>query len=1011
MPLDKQPISISFSGGVDTKTDPYHLRPGKFSLLENTVFDTKGQLRKRPGHEALPRDISGGGSIGSGLGIYTLDDRMLLYDGTRAYAWTPSRGAWVAIQDGVSRGNPEVEPAPAGALLNAPGPVALVGGGAGVDAPPPMRPLSMTKRSAGVVSTKMAHVDMAIHEGRIAVVAWEDADSATGLLHSVIDFETGVHLTSAQHVTLAPSPQDHAPKVVVLGQYVVIFFLRDNALYYATIDSTRPWVGANTMAVPIQADAGEHVGAYDVCVLGRYAVIACNAPSGTIRIHTLSDTLALSADRVIFAGTADNGITVFPDVVVSNRVVVAWASTTEVWCAVVEANYSALAAVPYLLETVSDVTGVAGIAFTGTQEPIRIFWTVSPSGREPAQDFKVRTVRLRATYAKANAPFDFARSVGLCGKPFMLADEMYVPVVHDSEIQGTYFLCDSRGRVIAKMLSGAAAGQPNGISNPYGTTTLPESITVGDDIILPLQERRLGSAGIVNQVRLSSGARPPAAASARTLLLGGGLLWLWDGAQIVEHGFHLGPERVVAPNPGGTYEYQYLAVYEWMDDTGALHVSAPSPPITHAQGNAIDAQHSVAVQLPTCRLTSRVPGEVFIVPYRTDAGGTRFYRAVPPGTRPPVNDVTVDYVSFADTAEDGDLVGYAPIYTDGGAVQNDAPSCPAHLALFQTRVLLLDALNPYVIWISRETLPGSPVEFSANLLFNLQQSTGPARAIVGLEDKAIVFRDKSISVLYGKGPTNLGTDIGFEEVNLPSNEVGCSEPASIVSTGIGVLFKSAKGFYLIDRSGSAPQYIGADVEAYNGIPVTSAKALQDRNGVLFSMANGVQLWFDYQEAQWSVWPAIASVDSAIYQGRLVVLRSDGAVWETDPSGFGDDGAHVPLKARTPWIQLAGMQGLKRVYELMIFGRSVSNHSLRVEIEFNYQEGPAQVAVFDSLGAYAPLQWRVQFAQEECQSFRVTMTEQPLPGSQPGEGLRLSGMSILAGVKRGLFRMPASKTQG
>ncbi len=53
MALQKQPVNLNFAGGLDTKTDPKQLTPGKFEALENSVFTTQGLLQKRNGYGAL----------------------------------------------------------------------------------------------------------------------------------------------------------------------------------------------------------------------------------------------------------------------------------------------------------------------------------------------------------------------------------------------------------------------------------------------------------------------------------------------------------------------------------------------------------------------------------------------------------------------------------------------------------------------------------------------------------------------------------------------------------------------------------------------------------------------------------------------------------------------------------------------------------------------------------------------------------------------------------------------
>lgn len=68
---------------------------------------------------------------------------------------------------------------------------------------------------------------------------------------------------------------------------------------------------------------------------------------------------------------------------------------------------------------------------------------------------------------------------------------------------------------------------------------------------------------------------------ANNLHISGGILSMYDGSSIVEHGFHQYPENVyVGPQAGGSLEvdssYSYKVCYEWTDNQGQIHRSAPS---------------------------------------------------------------------------------------------------------------------------------------------------------------------------------------------------------------------------------------------------------------------------------------------------------------------------------------------------------------------------------------------------------------------------------------------------
>jgi hypothetical protein len=51
--IQKQPVNINFSQGLETKTDPFQTPIGKFNVLQNSVFDKGGLLQKRNGFAQL----------------------------------------------------------------------------------------------------------------------------------------------------------------------------------------------------------------------------------------------------------------------------------------------------------------------------------------------------------------------------------------------------------------------------------------------------------------------------------------------------------------------------------------------------------------------------------------------------------------------------------------------------------------------------------------------------------------------------------------------------------------------------------------------------------------------------------------------------------------------------------------------------------------------------------------------------------------------------------------------
>lgn len=89
MPVDTQNIPISFEQGIDTKTDPKQLVPGKMVYLNNASFVSPKQIKKRDGFQSITNNILGGGTVTSGYGIASYKNELIELDGSTVYSYSP----------------------------------------------------------------------------------------------------------------------------------------------------------------------------------------------------------------------------------------------------------------------------------------------------------------------------------------------------------------------------------------------------------------------------------------------------------------------------------------------------------------------------------------------------------------------------------------------------------------------------------------------------------------------------------------------------------------------------------------------------------------------------------------------------------------------------------------------------------------------------------------------------------------------------------------------------------
>jgi len=87
--VPKQPVSINFTQGLNTKTDPWQLPIGQFQNLQNSVFSKQGQLKKRNGYGLLLSLPSTNYNY-----VTTLKDNLTAI-GQNIAAYDSGRGVWI----------------------------------------------------------------------------------------------------------------------------------------------------------------------------------------------------------------------------------------------------------------------------------------------------------------------------------------------------------------------------------------------------------------------------------------------------------------------------------------------------------------------------------------------------------------------------------------------------------------------------------------------------------------------------------------------------------------------------------------------------------------------------------------------------------------------------------------------------------------------------------------------------------------------------------------------------
>jgi len=1027
--LERQVITMPFARGVDTKTDEKQVEAGKLLELENGVFTTLKSIRKRDGSVALGKTISNNGTkISFGAGLATYGSELLLSNNENIYSYDEGSDGWV------SKG--------------------------------PFVSVQIQSNSVVRDTYSQSNQDGAVAPNGLRLFAWQDSSGTKTVRYSIIDSATQQTVVSSALV----SSDAIKPRVLVANTTFVIYYVEVSTgiLRAATLASTTPNAALSYADLTgVAADAGAlnlTSPNYDACVIpGVGIALAYNnreaAGGTTVRLYGLNTPLVQTQAQQTLAYRS-RSIAVFPSIVNTappiNGVTVAFSTdnntppyTTEVRYALYDDQLTFINddLLDSSLPNPQYCLSITGCANSTDDQGFDVFWSSYGKTSKASVDGTL-TVTLTQIWQRGVMPF---------ARAFSYNGSSYLPVVHDSDLQTTYFIIRGDNEIIGKALyqnAGRSLSQYV-VAGAYTATDyvmpLVASVSQIEDQTFQvpcLQQLLLSSTGLTTQTGVSyltltmdeSVHSFAHAELGSALHFTGGFVQMYDGIDVVEHNFHLFPEGVSASSStsGGSMaegEYSYSVCYEWVDNQNNVHRSYPSIPgttgvVTFASGVTTG---SVTLTIPYLQLTAKQGSRpVQVIVYRTKADGVILYR-LSSLTAPNYNVVNgaTSTFTFTDTQNDTYLDGKPTLYsqfiagTDAGTgyeLQNE-PAPPARLIqLHRNRLWVVDSTNPLHLWYSKENGIGAPVEFTSDFVKQIDPRGGDITALASVDDKLLVFKRSHIFAVIGRGPESTGANNDLSDAIFVTSDVGCIDPRSVVGTPVGIMFQTAKGIYLIDRSLQV-QYVGAAVEAYNGETITSATLMASVNQVRFTLQSGKTLVYDYFVEQWGTFTNQYAVDSLIWLGTSVLLRANGTVLKETPGVFSDAGSPYALKLTTSWLTFANVQGFQRVRRAQILGGWKSPHDLSVDVCVDFNDAIVQSVVVEpqeptAYGAASPYglglyggtfqlyQWRIDLARQKTQAVRFTI--QDLPTATAGEGMSLSNIAFEVGAKQGTAKVPATQ---
>jgi hypothetical protein len=244
-----------------------------------------------------------------------------------------------------------------------------------------------------------------------------------------------------------------------------------------------------------------------------------------------------------------------------------------------------------------------------------------------------------------------------------------------------------------------------------------------------------------------------------------------------------------------------------------------------------------------------------------------------------------------------------------------------------------------------------------------------------------------------------------------SPEVGAVSHESVGVTEAGVVFHSAKGKYLLNRALS-PTYIGDKVSSYDSETPLAVDVVPSQHQVRF-LTSSRMLVLDTVANQWAEWSIADGVHSCVWRDVQVYLSSASGLKEQRTDFTGVD---YGMDVETAWIKVNDLQGVGRIRKLLALGEYRSTFKLRLRLARDYATTYFQDKTWTPSPATVggPLQVKHGPSVQRMQAIKVRFTavaNADGTGVPSGEALKLTGLALELGFKRGLRpNLPAAQRQ-
>jgi hypothetical protein len=498
--LAKQILALPIDKGLDTKLDPKQEEIGYLRTAQNIVYETVKMLRKRNGYIQVDAYDEDNVVIENPIRTTKLKNELLLFTDTNLYSYSETRERFI------NKGS--------------------------------ISSVSPSERTVIKNANNQSQVDGLTLQG-FNIFTW--TDSSGGVRYSVQDVVNNSFLVSNALVEAGAE----RPVLAHIEGDVYIIYGNGANVKYKSFSVLQP----STLSTATVAASDRHLtlGLIDAEQAGNSIIVAYNSNNGgnDLTVFFINSVGVPSSLYGVTAAAATHALDVMVDA--ASRVVLTFSNGANLSYIIFPVTLAASLIPKTLIETIANVTTCCATETSTGVYTVHYEVSVAGTGMN-----YIKTVTTDSV-ATVGTPSVFKRSVGLGARSFVRNGVLYIPTVLDSEIQSSYFVFNSTGSLVTKFANQTAGGVVT-----YGVLQ-PVLEAIGDSYMVPLIiHNRVQSegnsffstdgiaAGLLNfepEFKFSN------AQLAECLHICSGVLKLYDGASVTEHGFHVFPEELEQASP------------------------------------------------------------------------------------------------------------------------------------------------------------------------------------------------------------------------------------------------------------------------------------------------------------------------------------------------------------------------------------------------------------------------------------------------------------------------------